>query len=73
MGELSKFERKRVIITTNTDARYSGVFHTYSTDKIALVDICILRRKGGATKSGSKEGRIFPIKKIKLIELEESC
>jgi len=58
---------KRVILTTNTGARYLGLLHPYAENKIALTELCILTKEGNSITSGNKETRIFPITKIKHI------
>jgi len=62
---------KRVLITTNTGARYLGIAHQSSDKKLILSELCIIHKTGTSSMSGSNEKRSFSMDKIKNIEVQK--
>ena len=69
--EGQNFEGKKVIITTKSGAKYSGIYHKSSDKSIILSKLGIFTKSGGFISSKSNEKRKFDPSHIDNIEMEK--
>jgi small nuclear ribonucleoprotein (snRNP)-like protein len=67
---LRKAQNKRVILKMHTGAKYLGILHNSSDEKIVLSELCIIHKSGTSSMSGSNEKRSFLVNKIQNIMIQ---
>ena len=68
--KLPNIQNKRVLITMDTGAKYLGIAHQSSDEKLVLSQLCIIHKSGTSSMSGSNEKRSFLTRKIKHVEIQ---